>query len=103
MVPERALGSVWAMISAAVNAADVVRACLVSRCGENGRVRLRVTLATRTLSPMLVAGVRSITMDALDPRGAADGGVVAPSPAALAENGARVGVSQPDLATVGGP
>ena len=46
VVPERALGSVWAMISATVNAADVVRARLVSRSGEDGRVRLRVTLAT---------------------------------------------------------
>ena len=49
---------------------------------------------------MLVALVRSITMDALDPRVAADGGVMSPSPAALAEYGAQVGVSQPDLATV---
>lgn len=100
MIPERALGSVWAMISAAVDAADVVGARLVSRCGEDGRVRLWVTLATRTLSPMLVAGVRSITMDAFDSRGAADGGMVAPSPAALAENSAWVGVSQLDLATM---
>ena len=88
------------MISAAVNAADVVGARLSSRCGWDGRVRLGVTLATRAQSPMLVALMRSITMDALDPRVAADGGMVSPSPATLAENGARVGVSQPDLATM---
>ena len=39
-------------------------------------------------------------MDALDSRVAADGGMMSPSPAALAEYGARVGVSQPDLATM---
>ena len=100
MVPERALGSVWAMISTAIDAADVVGARLVSRCGEDGRVRLRVTLAARTLSPMLVAGVRSIAVDTLDPRGAADGGMMTPSPAALAKNSARVGIGQPDLATM---
>ena len=88
------------MVSAAVNAADVMRACLTSRGGWDGRVRLGVTLAARALASMLVASVWSITVDALDPRGAADGGVVVPSPAALEENSARVGVSQPDLATM---
>ena len=88
------------MISAAVNATDMVGARLSSRCGWDGRVRLGVTLATRTESPMLVTLMRSITMDALDPRVAADGGMVSPSPAALAEYGAQVGVGQPDLATM---
>ena len=49
---------------------------------------------------MLVAVVRSITVDALDTWVAADGGVVTPSPATLTEDGARVGVGQPDLTTV---
>ena len=88
------------MVSTAVNAADVMGARLSSRCGWDGRVRLRVTLATRAQGPMLVALVRSIAMDALDPRVAADGGMMSPSPAALAEYGARVGVSQPDLAAM---
>ena len=88
------------MVSAAVNATDVMGAHLTSRSGRNGRVRLRVTLAARAEGPMLVALMRSITMDALDPRVAADGGVMSPSPATLAEYGARVGVGQPDLATV---
>ena len=100
VVPERALGSVWAMISAAVNAADVVGARLTSRSGGDGRVRLWVTLAARAKSPMLVALMRSIAMDTLDSRVAADGGMMSPSPAALAEYGARVGVGQPDLATM---
>ncbi len=46
VVPKQALGSIWAIFSAAINAADVVGAHLVSRSGEDGRVRLGVTLAT---------------------------------------------------------
>ena len=99
-IPEGAFAPIWAMISAAVNATDVMRACLTSRCGRDGRVRLGVTLATRAQGTMLVALVRSITMDALDPRVAADGGMMSPSPAMLAKNHTQVGVSQPDLATM---
>ena len=47
MIPKRALGSVCAMLSTTVNAADFVWARLLGRSGEDRRVRLGVTLATR--------------------------------------------------------